>query len=130
MNKTNRSLKKKSNSYLLWKKFMQFGEFSGCHQLPERSFYFHGYQFPVCARCTGAIFGYIIAIPAFFLLGFFKVASFLCLIPMTLDWLIQLFKIKESNNTRRVITGILGGFGIMSIHLFIVKKLLSLLKKK
>ena len=24
-----------------------------CHQRPERSFFFDGFQFPVCARCTG-----------------------------------------------------------------------------
>jgi uncharacterized membrane protein len=24
-----------------------------CHQRPERSFFVDGYQFPVCARCTG-----------------------------------------------------------------------------
>lgn len=24
-----------------------------CHQLPERSFYWGQWQFPVCARCTG-----------------------------------------------------------------------------
>jgi uncharacterized membrane protein len=24
-----------------------------CHQLPDRSFFVDGHQFPVCARCTG-----------------------------------------------------------------------------
>jgi uncharacterized membrane protein len=24
-----------------------------CHQIPERSFFLDGHQFPVCARCTG-----------------------------------------------------------------------------
>src|SRR5262245_32801896 len=24
-----------------------------CHQRPERSFFWDGHQFPVCARCTG-----------------------------------------------------------------------------
>jgi uncharacterized membrane protein len=24
-----------------------------CHQIPERSFFWGAYQFPVCARCTG-----------------------------------------------------------------------------
>ena len=24
-----------------------------CHQLPDRSFFWDGHQFPVCARCTG-----------------------------------------------------------------------------
>ena len=24
-----------------------------CHQIPDRSFFWHGHQLPVCARCTG-----------------------------------------------------------------------------
>ena len=117
----NLKLQYKKDPYTIWKWFMKLGEHSGCHQLPERSFYLHGYQLPVCARCSGAVLGYIIAIPAFFLLGFYWIFSVLCLIPMTLDWFIQLFKIKESNNTRRLITGILGGYGILSIQLYLFK---------
>jgi uncharacterized membrane protein len=28
-----------------------------CHQIPERSFYLHGFQLPVCARCFGLYAG-------------------------------------------------------------------------
>lgn len=28
-----------------------------CHQIPERSFYLHGFQLPVCARCLGLYAG-------------------------------------------------------------------------
>lgn len=114
-------LKYKKDPYSLWKWCMNLGEHSGCHQLPERSFYFHGYQLPVCARCSGAILGYIIAIPAFFLFGFYGIFSVFCLIPMTIDWFIQFFKIKESTNRRRLITGILGGYGILSLQLYLFK---------
>ncbi|MCB7430270.1 DUF2085 domain-containing protein, partial [Erysipelatoclostridium ramosum] len=29
-----------------------------CHQKAERSFFIHGYQCPVCARCSGLYIGY------------------------------------------------------------------------
>jgi uncharacterized membrane protein len=34
-----------------------------CHQRPERSFFRHGQQLPVCARCTGLYIGAAIAAP-------------------------------------------------------------------
>jgi uncharacterized membrane protein len=33
-----------------------------CHQIPERSFYASGVQFPVCARCTGLYLGGLIGL--------------------------------------------------------------------
>src|SRR5262249_36325780 len=33
-----------------------------CHQLPERSFYFHGYPMGVCSRCAGIYAGAIIGL--------------------------------------------------------------------
>ena len=51
-----------NKSDLIWIKLMEFGHRLGCHQMEERSFHFKGYQFPVCARCTGVIIGEIICI--------------------------------------------------------------------
>lgn len=34
-------------------------EFTVCHRLPQRSFFWKGRQFPVCARCTGIHIGYL-----------------------------------------------------------------------
>ena len=48
------------------------GNHSGCHQMPERSFFYKGKQFPVCARCTGVIIGQSVAL----IIGIFKDISF------------------------------------------------------
>jgi uncharacterized membrane protein len=37
----------------------QFG-YVFCHQIPERSFFIDGHQFPICARCTGIFLGFIV----------------------------------------------------------------------
>ena len=39
----------------------------GCHCRADRSFFWRGRQFPLCARCTGELAGFLCAIPA----GFF-----------------------------------------------------------
>ncbi|MBQ7242777.1 MAG: DUF2085 domain-containing protein [Bacilli bacterium] len=31
------------------------------HQLPNRSFFFHGRQFPLCARCSGILLGIVVS---------------------------------------------------------------------
>ena len=37
------------------------------------------------------------------------------------DWLIQYFEIQESNNRRRLITGLIGGLGYSTLHLHLYK---------
>jgi len=40
-----------------------------CHQLPDHSFSLNGYQFPLCARCTGSFLSAFIAVFFFTLRG-------------------------------------------------------------
>lgn len=102
------------------------GDHSGCHQLPERSFFWKEYQFPVCARCTGVAMGQFLAIIIGVFVSIPISISTILLSIMGIDWGIQEIKIKESNNLRRLITGILGGFGLFSIYIAIFKKLIKL----
>ncbi|MFT3984473.1 MAG: DUF2085 domain-containing protein [Lachnospiraceae bacterium] len=93
------------------------GNYSGCHQLPERSFFYKGKQFPVCARCTGVSIGQLLSILVNmrFRRGSLLL-SVLALSCMGADWLIQETGIKESTNRRRLITGMLGGFGLFNLY--------------
>ena len=115
-----------------WIKLMEIGDTLGCHQMPERSFFIKGFQFPVCARCTGVIISAIIATILFVKK---KLPIGICIAMssvMLLDWGIQYLKIKESTNARRLITGLIGGFGYSTLHLyfyyFIYKKLKELIR--
>lgn len=91
-----------------------------CHQKPERSFQIKGHYFPICARCTGfytTILIYMIVaiyIPITYTLELL-IFSFLLLIPAIGDGTTQLTGKRESNNTLRFITGLLGGIGLMII---------------
>lgn len=99
------------------------GDKSGCHQLPDRSLYWNGYKFPVCARCTGVAIGQTLAVILGFIVNIPIFLSIFFLSVMGIDWGLQEFKIKESNNYRRILTGILGGFGLFSIYIHIIKKI-------
>lgn len=105
------------NKNSVWLVLMKIGASTGCHQKPRRSFFVNKCQFPVCARCTGVIIGYMLAVTAF---GFFMtslpVCILLCLI-MFLDWFVQYLKICDSTNIRRLITGIMGGYGLLSFEI-------------
>lgn len=90
----------------------------GCHQIPERSFFYKGEQFPVCARCTGVAAGQVLCVCAALMKKrIFNIHCILLLIPMGIDWLVQFVNIKESNNVRRFITGILGGFAVFGLYI-------------
>ena len=81
----------------VWIGLMDFGNRMGCHQMESRSFFFRGYQFPVCARCTGVILGEIIAL--FLIIVNLKInliQSIVLLLIMGLDWFLQYVKIPVS----------------------------------
>lgn len=92
--------------------------FFGCHARPDRSFYFRGRQFPICARCTGELIGMIIGIFVTICFGCpgFWIAC-LMMLPLVVDGFVQRLTAYESNNLRRLWTGIL--FGIAFIFMFI-----------
>jgi uncharacterized membrane protein len=46
---------------------------------------------------------------------------------MLTDWGLQALNIQTSTNKRRLITGFLGGYGIMTLQLALIKKIIKLL---
>lgn len=88
----------------------------GCHGIPERCLIIRQKRMRICARCFGCNIGHVTGIiiillnlmPSLF-------AGILCLTIMMIDWSAQQFLNLESNNYRRLLTGFLGGFGIVCI---------------
>lgn len=108
--------------------------FFGCHARPDRSFYYKGKQFPICARCTGELVGMIAAVFIAVFVG--RIPVFWCIIltiPILIDGIIQLKTKYESNNIKRLITGIMFGvafvFFLIHFHLFMVNLVRELLTK-
>ena len=92
----------------VWTAAMRLGAVWGCHQLPDRSFFLHGYQFPLCARCTGVVLGHILAL---FTRPLPKFAPTAFLAVMLCDWVRQELG-ESSTNIRRLLTGILAGLAV------------------
>ena len=104
---------------------MNIGARVGCHQMPERSFFYKGYQFPLCARCTGLVIGYLMGILIYFLkIINWEIAILLC-IPLVIDGGSQYLKWRMSNQRLRLITGILCGIGIMVLEIPAMKLLIG-----
>ena len=99
---------------------MKIGHCAGCHQKPERSFFYHGYKFPVCARCTGVTVGQLSGMITFFAYHLPRAWSNFFLFVMFFDWFLQYMKIYESNNIRRFITGLLCGYALGQLYLKIL----------
>lgn len=92
--------------------FVAIMEKSGCHRLPERSFFYKGRQFPVCARCTGVLIGQILGFLTYRLWQMpWELGAIFCGF-MFLDWFIQRINIKMSTNMRRCATGLLCGYAM------------------
>ena len=105
----------------MYRLLMKLGELSGCHQRPERSFFIKGYQFPLCARCTGILIGEVLAVPLWFLFPMPWKGALLLIVPMAYDGILQYGLSIMSNNRKRLFTGLLAGYGLITfyIHLFL-----------
>lgn len=109
-------------------KLKKLGHWLGCHQRPERSFFWNGHQFPVCARCTGVYIGEVISLLFWFACHTLCInLSFVFCSIMFLDWLLQHQRILESNNIRRFITGVMGGYGTMALEISLLQLGISFL---
>lgn len=109
----------------LWKIMMKIGKKMGCHQKSERSFFYKNYQFFLCARCTGILIGSFSAL----LISLFYINIFLNIIfmfIMILDGSIQYLNIYKSTNIRRLITGLLAGYGLVSTMIYVFLMIINI----
>ncbi len=92
-----------------------------CHQIPERSYAFCGETLVACSRCLGIYTGFIfslmflIAAYGFFTRGLHLTWTILLLVPMGIDGLTQLFRMRESSNPIRFFTGYLAGLSVAMV---------------
>ncbi len=102
---------------------------SNCHQMPQRSLFLSGIQYPFCARDLGIYLGCLIGALAALkqdrlpnILAH-PVIFIILLAPMPIDGITQtILGLRESNNHLRIATGILFGFGLVY---FIAKRIVE-----
>lgn len=111
-----------NKQYLRWKKCMAFfGKLFRCHQLSSRSFHVCGFQFPLCARCTGILLGLVLLGPlACVFLPLNMYVSLFFVLALIVDGFTQLKGWRKSNNCLRLITGLGFGYAIVSFVFHIV----------
>ena len=106
----------------IWRRTMYFfHKYWGCHQMATRSFFFKGFQFPLCARCTGILVGEIVA--CLLLLCNIHIDVFIAVLlicPTVLDGMIQLLGKYESTNFKRLFSGLIAGIGLIFIHYLLI----------
>jgi uncharacterized membrane protein len=86
---------------------------SGCHRDRAKSLSWRARTFFVCARCTGILIGYAIFL-VLFVAGFAQpnlALGILLNIPAYIDGTVQALDIRQSNNKRRLVTGVMSGIG-------------------
>ena len=103
---------------------------TGCHQRSDRSFYWKGTKFPLCARCTGILVGYILTIPIYMFYKGNVGIYFVCCLPIAVDGFTQVLGWQTSTNRRRFVTGVLAGYGIISMEITTLLFLKNLMLKE
>ncbi len=93
-----------------------------CHGIPERCLYLWNVPMPICARCTAIYAGLIFSFVVFLVLPRItervaRLILYAALIPMGIDGLSQLARLRLSTNPLRIETGLLVGvaFGLWAL---------------
>jgi len=93
-----------------------------CHGIPERCFIVWQVPMPICARCTAIYAGLAVAVVVFLLLPRMservaRVVLIIAIVPLGVDGLTQLVRLRESTNELRLVTGLAAGiaFGLWAI---------------
>lgn len=112
-----------------------------CHQMPERSLFIFGNKMPVCIRCAGIYFGFLIGTIIYpFIRGLetrdipHKWILIIALLPVGIDGLTQLVGLRQSTNDLRVVTGmilgVLSAFFIVPAFFQVYDEIYDILIKK
>lgn len=83
----------------------------------------------MCARCTGVLAGQLIGFPLAVKKNISALTAVLCSETTMLDWLLQYTGVKKSTNKRRLVTGLLGGFGLAVIYVNIIRFVIKKIKR-
>lgn len=101
----------------------------GCHGIPDRCPKLAGKRIPLCARCLGFLVGNGIAVGAWAVAGLPTASATLvglaCVAPVALDGGLQTATGYRSTNPRRLVTGVLGGFGQITLLIEVARMLLG-----
>lgn len=90
--------------------------FCFCHRRKDRSITLFGYTIPLCARCTGLVFGLLPGL--YFSLAHTPFPIFFSLtlvFPLVLDGGLQYLGYRNSNNLTRLITGVMFVIGLTEL---------------
>ena len=86
-----------------------------CHGIPSRCLVLFGVPMPICARCVGIYLGLFAGLALFALIPMLsermlKVVSIAAVMPLVIDGLTQLIRLRESTNGMRIATGFVAAF--------------------
>jgi uncharacterized membrane protein len=90
-----------------------------CNQKPDRAPCICGHTFILCWRCTGLVFGALLAYILLLIMSPIGYYGMLFIIPVGIDGILQYHYGIMSNNVRRFITGLIGGLSVLSGDLHI-----------
>jgi uncharacterized membrane protein len=93
-----------------------------CHGIERRCFTLFDVPMPICARCVGVYAGLLFGVALFWIVPFLRErvmrsVAIAAVIPLAVDGLTQLARLRESNNSLRLATGLIAGlaFGLWAL---------------